>query len=90
MGEAEVNTTENKTTDVNAQDANEQTIPSEASRMKMASDDREERFLKLEELFDVLDQDNSGGIDVEELGMLGVILSEGQDLPTREETLYVC
>lgn len=51
--------------------------------------DREERIEKLVQLFEVLDQDNSGAIDVEEMRILGKVVSHDQSMPSVEETVYV-
>ncbi len=48
--------------------------------------DREERVEKLVHLFEVLDRDNSGAIDVEEMRILGKIISQGQSMPSVIET----
>lgn len=48
---------------------------------------QEKRIQRLEEIFELLDQDDSGGIDAEELRILGKTLSSSVDLPTIEESL---
>lgn len=47
--------------------------------------DRARRIEKLVELFEVLDQDNSGAIDVEEMRILGKVLSHNGSLPSAED-----
>lgn len=50
-------------------------------------EDREGRVEKLVELFELLDRDNSGAIDVEEMRILGKIISQDQSMPSVEETM---